>query len=114
MHTVVRRVRSFLEGVQWEQGVVLAVSGGPDSVALLRAFLTLSPTPPPPLVVAHLNHMLRGPDSDADEAFVRELHARLAPARPRLELCCERIDVGQRAKREAANLEQLARKVRYG
>src|SRR5262245_48571862 len=58
-------------------GMVVAVSGGPDSVALLRALL-LARSAPTPLVVAHLNHRLRGAESDADQDFVRGLHARLA------------------------------------
>jgi tRNA(Ile)-lysidine synthase len=92
---------------------VVAVSGGPDSVALLRALLTLRPASAP-LVVAHLNHQLRGADSDADEAFVTALHARLAAERATLTLCCERIDVAARARVEGDNLESVARRVRYG
>ena len=82
--------------------VVLAVSGGADSVALLRA---LADAPPAGgLVVAHLNHRLRGPDSDADAAFVAEL----APHLPRR---VEAIDVRSAASGE--NLEGTARRVRY-
>src|SRR5262249_61489818 len=50
-------------------GLVVAVSGGPDSVALPRALAAVRPAPSISLVVAHLNHQLR-PDSDADEPFV--------------------------------------------
>jgi len=53
--------------------VLLAVSGGPDSVALARAMLALRPTGSGRLVVAHYNHALRGSESDADERFVVEL-----------------------------------------
>jgi tRNA(Ile)-lysidine synthase len=91
--------------------VVVAVSGGPDSVALLRALLDVDAGP---LVIAHLNHRLRGPDSDADEQFVRELHASLrAAGAPPLELCCERIDVAAQARAEHDNLESTARRLRY-
>src|SRR5947208_2528503 len=70
---LVRKVGQFLHGL--EAGcMVVAVSGGPDSVALLRALAALGPSITGPLVVAHLNHQLRGADSDADEAFVRELY----------------------------------------
>ncbi|MCS6851621.1 MAG: hypothetical protein NZ700_10695, partial [Gemmataceae bacterium] len=61
-------------------GLVLAVSGGADSVALVRAVLELGAEPP--LVVAHLNHQLRGAESDADEAFVRGLCEALRPWGP--------------------------------
>ncbi|TMQ35556.1 MAG: tRNA(Ile)-lysidine synthetase, partial [Planctomycetota bacterium] len=55
--------------------VVVAVSGGPDSVALLRALVTLKAQgiDSGPLTVAHFNHQLRGGESDEDERFVRRL-----------------------------------------
>lgn len=57
--------------------IVLAVSGGPDSVALLCAMDYLRLQEPasnrPRLVIAHLNHGLRGAQSDQDQAFVVEL-----------------------------------------
>jgi len=95
--------------------MVVAVSGGPDSVALLRALLVLRrSSPPPPLVLAHLNHQLRGSESDADEAFVRDLHSSLVTAgHEAVRLCCERIDVSAVAVAEGANLEDAARRVRY-
>lgn len=62
---------------RWQrERVVVAVSGGPDSVALLRAMLALRGGSAG-LVVAHFNHQLRGAESDADEAFVRDLAERL-------------------------------------
>ncbi|MEQ9068460.1 MAG: ATP-binding protein, partial [Gimesia chilikensis] len=56
---------------------LVAVSGGADSVALLRALMELvSATEhdcrPGSLVVAHLNHSLRGADSDADADWLTE------------------------------------------
>jgi len=53
--------------------VVVAISGGPDSTALLVALTGL----PVDVVAAHVNHHLRGEESDGDERFVRELCARL-------------------------------------
>jgi tRNA(Ile)-lysidine synthase len=81
---------------------VVAVSGGADSVALLSAVAASQPTGG--LVVAHLNHQLRGVDSDADAAFV----ARLLPELPHQ---IESIDVRAAAQRE--NLEATARRLRY-
>ena len=49
--------------------LLVAVSGGPDSTALLLALQEIGT----PIVAAHVNHHLRGSESDADEAFVREL-----------------------------------------
>lgn len=54
-----------------EVTVVLAVSGGADSVALLRAMHELKGAGPGRLVAAHWNHRLRGAASDEDEEFVR-------------------------------------------
>lgn len=96
-------------------GVVVAVSGGADSVALTRALdAARDPHAPFPLVLAHLNHQLRGRDSDEDEEFVVALHAQLtAEGRPNLMLCRTRRDVAAQARAEGANLEALARRERY-
>jgi tRNA(Ile)-lysidine synthase len=81
---------------------ILAVSGGADSVALLRA---LADDPPAgELVIAHLNHQLRGPASDADAAFVAELI-------PHLPHRIEAADV--RSAAVGDNLESVARLLRY-
>lgn len=87
-------------------GLVVAVSGGPDSVALLRALREARGTGP--LTAAHLNHQLRGAESDADEAFVRDLCAGLS-----LDCQCERLDVRRVAEAEGDNLEGVARRLRY-
>lgn len=94
-------------------GLIVAVSGGPDSVALLRALLEVRPCSDIPLVVAHLNHLLRGSESDADETFVRELHARLSVQADHLRLVCHRLDLSALARQEHANLEAIARRERY-
>jgi tRNA(Ile)-lysidine synthase len=110
--SLVEQVRVRLEGL-WEGGLVVAVSGGPDSVALACAAAEVSGGHRP-LVLAHFNHQLRGADSDADEAFVVGLHAALSAGVPGLRLRTGRLDVAGQARREGANLEALARRVRYG
>ena len=50
--------------------VLVAVSGGADSVALLRGLTALKQNGRGQLIVAHFNHRLRGAESDADEQFV--------------------------------------------
>ena len=62
----------------WSQvKTIVAVSGGPDSVALLRGMLSLAQLhgdrQPKNLIVAHVDHGLRGPESDGDAEFVRAL-----------------------------------------
>lgn len=94
-------------------GMAVAVSGGPDSVALLHALLQIR-EPNVPIVVAHLNHQIRGEESDQDEQFVRDLHSCLiSQGYYNLELRCERIDVLESARQQKANLESMARQLRY-
>jgi len=99
-----REVRRFMTPLASGKAPgVVAVSGGADSVALLRALQTVYPRT---LTVAHINHQLRGSESDGDEAFVRELSAQLGlPFRVKV------IDVAMAAT--GANLEATARQVRY-
>src|SRR5262252_8406920 len=101
-------LRRFEVGAQ--DTITAAVSGGADSVALLDALarFQLSEGRPSSIIVAHLNHQLRGEESDEDEAFVRDLADRL-----NLPVFMERIAVADRAKEEKRNLEAVARRLRY-
>ena len=89
--------------------VGVAVSGGADSVALLRILLDLAPELGIVLSVIHLNHNLRAAESDADEAFVRELSVTHG-----LEFQSESADVKSYAATEKLSLEAAARHLRYG
>jgi tRNA(Ile)-lysidine synthase len=91
--------------------VVAAVSGGADSVALARALVEGRPSASFPVVLAHLNHQLRGADSDADESFVAGLHAELSA--PGVGLAVQRLDVAQLVQQRRGNLEAVAREERY-
>ena len=89
--------------------VVVALSGGADSVALLFALREIADGEGAAVVgAAHLNHQLRGADSDADEEFCRALAATLA-----LPVDVERVDVGQRARATGVSIEQAAHTERY-
>ena len=106
---VCRRLRTLGVG---REGMVIAVSGGPDSVALLCAVAALKRTRS--LVIAHLNHQLRGAESDADEDFVRQLHARMTrEGCINTPFCCERMDTMGIARSAKNNLESAARQMRY-
>ena len=61
----------------WEDKLVVAVSGGADSTALLDALIALRPDPAK-TVVAHFNHGLRGEDSDDDQIFVETMAKQFA------------------------------------
>ena len=88
--------------------VLVALSGGPDSVALLYALLAIQPEFGLRLYVAHLNHKLRGAESDEDEKFAKELAVRL-----KLKCFSKRIDVKREAKRKKVSIEEGAREIRY-
>jgi tRNA(Ile)-lysidine synthase len=88
--------------------VLVAVSGGPDSVALLYALLEIKDQFNLDICVAHLNHKLRGKESDEDENFVKNLAHKL-----NLKFFSKSIDVKKEAKKNKLSLEEAARLVRY-
>jgi tRNA(Ile)-lysidine synthase len=88
--------------------VGIAVSGGIDSVALLRLLLELRSELGVALSVVHFNHQLRGVDSDADEKFVEHQAAEHG-----LEFFVGRGDAAVRAAEEHHGLEAAARELRY-
>ncbi|HKY20499.1 MAG TPA: tRNA lysidine(34) synthetase TilS [Vicinamibacterales bacterium] len=88
--------------------VVVALSGGADSVALLVVLREIAETEGFQLAgAAHLNHQLRGADADADEEFCQRLAASLD-----VPLHVERIDVASRADAGGISLEQAAHDAR--
>ena len=89
--------------------VGVAVSGGADSVALMRLLESLRDELGVALVVIHFDHMLRDEESDRDAGFVEEL-ARAS----RLEFVSAREDVRAAAADNGWNLEEAARRLRYG
>ena len=88
--------------------VLVAVSGGQDSVALLYALLGIKDEFDLDLCVAHLNHKLRGKESDADQKFVKNLASEL-----NLKFFTKSVDVKKEAKKKKLSLEEAARLVRY-
>jgi tRNA(Ile)-lysidine synthase len=89
------------------QAVVVALSGGPDSVALLDVMASLARRAGFVVVAAHLDHALR-PESAEDAAFCRDLSAELGvPFRT------ARVDVRARAAREGGGIEEAARLERH-
>lgn len=86
--------------------MVVALSGGPDSVALLTVLQRLPYALQ--LVAAHFNHQLRGEASDADEAFVLRFCEQSD-----IHLQVTRLDTRRRARESGHNLEDVARSQRY-
>jgi len=90
-----------------EETILVGLSGGADSVALLDALIQLRRRRRFIVEAAHLDHRLR-PDSADDVAFCREVCRRLD-----VPLHAGEADVHARARRERGGLEQAARKERY-
>jgi len=90
-------------------GILLAVSGGADSIALLHILESLRTRGllSAKLVCAHVNHQLRGGESDGDERFVVEQATRLA-----MPVVTRAVDVRACAKAQRLSLETAARQLR--
>jgi tRNA(Ile)-lysidine synthase len=88
--------------------VGVGVSGGADSVALLRLLADLRRKLGIGIFVLHFHHQLRGADADEDERFVKDLAKDL-----QLDFVNDRADVAGEARRNALNLEDAARRLRY-
>jgi tRNA(Ile)-lysidine synthase len=90
------------------QSVLVAVSGGLDSMVLLQLLRELSIRHRWRLTVAHFNHRLRGRSSDADEKLVRRTAQAL-----RLPFVAGRTDVKDFARKSGLSIEMAARKLRH-
>ncbi len=104
-------VQAYIERQQLLEpgdGVVVGVSGGPDSVALLDVLRRLAEPLALHLHVGHLHHGMRGADADADAAFVAALAERWG-----LPCTVDRRDVPALAAREHLAPEEAARRARY-
>jgi len=98
--------------------VAVAVSGGADSVALLCLLLELRPELGTVLSVAHVNHKLRGEESDEDERFVAKLAGQHGLER---HVCVAPVDGSHRPEKGSeigsgisSGIEAAARELRYG
>ncbi len=93
------------------QRLAVALSGGADSTALLLALLEANAEKDSLgliLSAIHIHHGLRGPEADADEAFVRDLCAGR-----NLPLTVEHVDTPARQQAEREGVEEAARELRY-
>ncbi|MEN6371433.1 MAG: tRNA lysidine(34) synthetase TilS [Armatimonadota bacterium] len=88
--------------------IIVAVSGGADSVALLHVLWQMKDEFDLDLIAAHMNHGIRGEDADRDALFVQALADRL-----KIASVVEKVDVPAFRKKARLGLEEAARKVRY-
>lgn len=110
VESVIRRVRRALEQARLASNrrrIVVAVSGGVDSLCLLDAAVAVRSVDRPNLIVGHVDHQLR-PDSAADAAHV-------ADAAGRLGIRCQvkAVDVAAIARESGRGIEETARIARY-
>ena len=104
-----REVRTALETARLTgMRLVVAVSGGPDSLAMLYALHRLQDELGLTLHAAHLDHRLRGVDSAADADFVAKTCAKLD-----IDCTVESEDVSAFQREHRLSLEEAAREVRY-
>jgi tRNA(Ile)-lysidine synthase len=107
MYRQIQCLGMFAPSDRW----LLAVSGGPDSMAMLHGLLMLRKEGQLELAglhIAHLNHQLRGDDSDADAEFVRQQARQL-----QIEVTVDSIDVAGAARESGESIEVAARRLRY-
>jgi len=86
--------------------VLIGVSGGPDSVFLLHMLSQFKPKLN--IIVAHVNHALRGINADIDTEFVKELSQKLEA-----EFHSTKIDIMALAKNKKRSVEETGRNIRY-
>lgn len=104
VEATIQRYRMFDTGDR----VVVAVSGGPDSVALVHALWCLRDRLRIALIIAHLNHQLRGQESDEDAVFVTRLAAHLG-----LPVMMKAEDVRVLSQARRLSIETAGREARY-
>lgn len=110
MKRIIKTVESFIQEKQllvYGQKVLIAVSGGPDSMALLHIFNSLREKYSINVAAAHLNHMLRNGDSEKDSAFVRKICDEWG-----IECYVDKVDIKSNLPK-GESLENHARKIRY-
>ncbi|MBR6645957.1 MAG: tRNA lysidine(34) synthetase TilS, partial [Clostridia bacterium] len=88
--------------------VLCALSGGADSVCLLRVLCLLKEKYDLKIFAAHINHMLRGESADSDEEFAKELCKNFD-----VPFYSKKIDVLKYAKEHSQSTEEAGREVRY-
>lgn len=111
MQTLISPFKHFLKShhmLDDVETVVVGLSGGVDSVVLTHLLYSHQNQFHIQIVVAHVNHQLRGAESDADEAFVRKFCKQLE-----IPLVVTSVDVNQYAKAHDLSTETAGRELRY-
>lgn len=88
--------------------IVLGVSGGPDSMALLYSLYNMKDELQIELVAVHINHGVRGFEADSDEEYVKDICEKLD-----IPFYCKRVDMDAYAKQKKMSSEEAGRELRY-
>ncbi len=104
---VLETIKKF-DMLSFDDKILVGISGGPDSVTLLKIILSFRQKYHLLIYIAHLNHMLRGKESDEDANFVKNLAQEL-------DLPCEieSCNLTKIARKKRLTLEEAAREYRY-
>ena len=106
-----RKVLSYIKDndlIQDGDKVVVALSGGPDSVCLLNILFELKKELNINIVAAHLNHLLRGEDSFKDEEYAIDICNSMG-----IQCFVKRVDIDSYSKEHKLSSEMAGRSVRY-
>ncbi len=105
---LVAQALSLQCGVSMGESLIVAVSGGSDSMGMLHALARIDGMDPRLLVVAHVNHGLRGEESDSDQDFVMRSCSALG-----LRFVSQRLNVPKGQDPRGESLEMVCRRLRH-
>lgn len=108
---IIKKVKSTINKynmLQEHDRILVGLSGGPDSVVLLHALISLTQDYRLKLYIAHMDHMFRGDESRKDREFCEGLAASLS-----LPVFCEERDIPKIAREKGMSPEEAARFERY-
>jgi tRNA(Ile)-lysidine synthase len=99
LETVIMTINDF-SMLEKQNKILIAVSGGADSISLVLSLLALKDQYKIKIGIAHINHLLREKESLRDEAFVEKFASKL-----NLPFFCKQIDVKTHAKKYGLSIE---------
>jgi tRNA(Ile)-lysidine synthase len=108
---MIKHIRNTIEKYSMlDEGdsLLLCVSGGVDSIAMLYAFCVIAKDMKIRLFLAHMNHSLRGDSSDKDQLYVEN-----AAKQFRLPIMTEKVDTKEFSRKHKISIEDAARRLRY-
>jgi tRNA(Ile)-lysidine synthase len=108
---LIKKVTEYIEEhsmLQYGDKILVALSGGPDSICLLHMLEQLKETYNIQLYAAHVNHCLRGDESEGDEKYVKSFCDKVG-----IPLYIKRVDINKYAKEKNLSSETAGREVRY-